>query len=168
MFYKIISTHVSLVEANAVVHLLIPSEGGEMQPSCVPKKTLWADFPADSLCLFEHLLIHCFPSMCHFVSFCSSYLDHCLVSSLTSPFFQFPGACISHCCSVAKSCLTLCDPADCSTPGFTISQSLLKLMFIEWVMPPNHLLLCLPLPLRTSIFPSIKVFSNELALCISG
>ena len=110
----------SLVEANAVVHLLIPSEGGEMQPSCVPKKTLWADFPADSLCLFEHLLIHCFPSMCHFVSFCSSHLDHCLVSSLTSPFFQFPGPYISHCCSVAKSCPTLCDPADCSTPGFPV------------------------------------------------
>ena len=52
--------------------------------------------------------------------------------------------------------------------SFTISQSLLKLMSIEWVMPSNHLLLHLPLPLLTSIFPSIKVFSNELALHIIG
>ena len=52
--------------------------------------------------------------------------------------------------------------------SFTISQSLLKRMSIEWVMPSNHLLLCLPLPLLTSIFPSTKVFSNELALHIIG
>ena len=50
--------------------------------------------------------------------------------------------------------------------SFTISQSLLKLMSIESVMPSNHLLLCSPLLLLPSIFPSIKVFSNESALCI--
>ena len=44
---------------------------------------------------------------------------------------------------------------------FTISQSLLKLMSIELVMPSNHLILCHPLLLPPSIFPSIKVFSNE-------
>ena len=49
--------------------------------------------------------------------------------------------------------------------SFTISQSLLKLMFIESVMPSNHLILCHPLLLLPSIFPSIKVFSNEPALC---
>ena len=49
---------------------------------------------------------------------------------------------------------------------FTISWSLLKLMFIEWVMPSNHLILCRPLLLLPSIFPSIKVFSNESALHI--
>ena len=48
----------------------------------------------------------------------------------------------------------------------TNSQSLLKLMFIESVMPSNHLILCRPLLLLPSIFPSIQVFSNELALCI--
>jgi len=47
----------------------------------------------------------------------------------------------------------------------TISWSLLKLMSIESVMPPNHLILCHPL-LLPSIFPSIRVFSNESALCI--
>ena len=50
--------------------------------------------------------------------------------------------------------------------SITISRSLLKLMFIESVMPSNHLILCCPLLLLPSIFPSIRVFSNELALCI--
>ena len=49
--------------------------------------------------------------------------------------------------------------------SFTISQSLLKLMSIESVMPSNHLILCHPL-LLSSIFPSIEVFSNESALHI--
>ena len=46
----------------------------------------------------------------------------------------------------------------------TSSQSLLKLMSIESVIPSNHLILCCPLPLLPSIFPSIRVFSNESAL----
>ena len=46
------------------------------------------------------------------------------------------------------------------------SWSLLKLMSIESVMPSNHLILCRPLLLLPSIFPSIRVFSNESALCI--
>ena len=50
--------------------------------------------------------------------------------------------------------------------SFTISWSLLKLLFTESVMPSNHLILCRPLLLLPSIFPSIKIFSNELALCI--
>ena len=50
--------------------------------------------------------------------------------------------------------------------SFTMSQSLLKLMSIESVMPSNHLILCHPLLLLLSIFPSIRVFSNELARCI--
>ena len=48
----------------------------------------------------------------------------------------------------------------------TISQSLLKLMFIELVMPSNHLILCPPLFLLPSMFPRIWVFSNESALLI--
>ena len=49
---------------------------------------------------------------------------------------------------------------------FFISQSLPKLMSIELVMPSNHLILCCPLLLLPSIFPSVRVFSTELALCI--
>ena len=49
----------------------------------------------------------------------------------------------------------------------TNSQSLLKLMSIELVMPSNHLILCRPLLLLPSVFPSIRVFSNESVLCIS-
>ena len=50
--------------------------------------------------------------------------------------------------------------------SFTNSQSLLKLMSIESVMPSNHLILCHPLLLLPLIFPSIRVFSNESVLCI--
>ena len=76
--------------------------------------------------------------------------------------------CCWWCLSVAQSHLTPCDPVDCSTPGFhvLISRSLLKLMSIESGMPSNDLILCSPLLLLPSIFPSIRVFSNELAHCI--
>ena len=70
---------------------------------------------------------------------------------------------------VTRSCLTLCDPMDCSTPGCPVHhqlRSLLKLMSIESVMPSNHLILCRPLLLLPSIFPSIRVFSNESVLRI--
>ena len=50
--------------------------------------------------------------------------------------------------------------------SFTISQSLLKLIFTESVMPSNHLILCHPLLLLPSIFLSTRDFSNELTLCI--
>ena len=57
--------------------------------------------------------------------------------------------------------------AACQTPlSFTISQGLFKLMFTELVMPSNHLILCCPLLLLPSIFPSIRVFSKESALHI--
>ena len=50
--------------------------------------------------------------------------------------------------------------------SITTSQSLLKLMSVESMMPSNHLILCCPLPLLPSIFPSIRAFSNELVLHI--
>ena len=77
---------------------------------------------------------------------------------------RHPGDC---CCSVSQSCLTfvtLWTAAVQALLSFTISQSLLKLMSVELVMPPNHLILCLPLLLLPSIFPSIRAFSNEPAL----
>ena len=63
----------------------------------------------------------------------------------------------------------LCDPVDCTHQGslsFTISQSLLKFMSIESVMLSNQLILCHPLLLLPSIFPNIRVFSNESSLHI--
>ena len=74
------------------------------------------------------------------------------------------------CCLVPKSCPTLCYPMDCSTCtpcplSSTIFQSLLKFMSIESMMLSNQLILWQPL-LLPSIFPSIKVLSNELALDI--
>ena len=60
---------------------------------------------------------------------------------------------------------------DCSTPDLPVhhqlpSWNLLKLLFIESVMPSNHLILCRPPLLPPSVFPSIRVFSNEPVLCI--
>ena len=66
--------------------------------------------------------------------------------------------------SVTQSSLTLCNPMNCSTPGFPVDhllESLPKLMSIESVMPSKHLFLCHPLLLLPSIYPSIRVFSNE-------
>ena len=60
-----------------------------------------------------------------------------------------------------------CATMDCSTPGFPVHHQL-KLMSVELVMPSNHLILCCPLLLLPSIFPSIGVFSNESVLRIRG
>ena len=71
--------------------------------------------------------------------------------------------------SVTQLCPTLCDPwtAACQASlSITNSQSLLKLLSIELVMPSSHLILCHLLLLLPSIFPSIRVFSNESALRI--
>ena len=77
--------------------------------------------------------------------------------------FLFPLWC---CCSVAQACLTLCDPMDCSTPGFPVlhhlpCSNLFKFRTTESVMPSNHLGLCHPLLLLPSASPSIRVFPNE-------
>ena len=73
-----------------------------------------------------------------------------------------------NCGSVAQSCLTLCNPMNCSMQAslsFTISW-MLKLMSIKSVMPSNYLILCHPPLLLPSIFPSIRIFSNESVLPI--
>ena len=84
---------------------------------------------------------------------------------------QVPTLCFIHqFSSVAQWCPTLCDPMYCSCQVslfITNSQSLLKLTSIELVMmPSNHLILCCPLLLLPSIFPTIRVFSNESVLHI--
>ena len=80
-----------------------------------------------------------------------------------------------YCCSVSKSCLTLCDSMDCSTPGFPVCHQLPELAqtHVHWVsdaIQPSHLLspfLLLQSPfLLPSVFPSVRVFSSELVLCI--
>ena len=73
------------------------------------------------------------------------------------------------CCSVAKSCLIFCNPMDCNTTGSLVLHyhpELLKLKTIESVLPSNHLILCPPLFLLPSVFPIIRVFSNESFLPI--
>ena len=72
--------------------------------------------------------------------------------------------CRLSCCSIAQSCPTLCDPMDHSTPDFPVHHQLLELA--ETRPSSNHLTLCRPLLLPPSIFPSIRVFSNELILRI--
>ena len=90
-------------------------------------------------------------------------LEHMKVDVL---LFEKQPNCFPQFSSVTQSSPTLYDPVDCSMPGITNSRSLPKRMFIELVMPTSHLILCRPLLLQPSIFPSIRVFSNELALCI--
>jgi len=67
--------------------------------------------------------------------------------------------------SVTQSCLTLCNPMNCSTPGLPVHH---KLTSIKSVMPSSHLMLCHPLFLLPPIPPSIRVFSNESTLRIGG
>ena len=88
---------------------------------------------------------------------------HCDPSVLGDPTqYQFS--------SVTQSCPTLCDLMNHSMPGFlsiTNSQSLIKLVSMESVMPSNHLILRHPLPLLPSIISSIRVFSSVSVLHIT-
>ena len=100
------------------------------------------------------------------ISFYSSSFHGWYVFSVRISWVNYD---ISCCCSVAKPCPALCNPMDCSTLGFPvlhISWSLLKLMSIETVMPSNYLVICCPLFLLPSVFPSIRVFSNKSFLLI--
>ena len=67
--------------------------------------------------------------------------------------------------SVTQSCPILCNPMDCSMPGLPVYHQLMSIMSIELstelMMPSNYLILCCPLLFLPSIFPSIRVFSNE-------
>ena len=90
---------------------------------------------------------------------------HLLISQLQSPSAVIFSSVEFR--SVAQSCPTLCNPLDCSSQAplsFTISQSLFRLMSIELMVLFNHFILCCPLLLLPSIFPSIRVFSSKSAL----
>ena len=97
-------------------------------------------------------------------------INHCQYSHLAESLCRSPETITTlltgYRCSVAKLRPTLCNPMYCSTPGFTIFQNLLKVMSTESVTPSNHLIPYCPLLFLPSVFPSIRVFSNELALCI--
>ena len=85
-----------------------------------------------------------------------------------SQYVQTILATVYRCCSVTQSCLTVTPwtAAHQAFLSFTVSQSLLKLMSIELMMPFNHLILCHPLLPPFSIFPSIRVSWNESDLHI--
>ena len=71
--------------------------------------------------------------------------------------------------SGAQSCPTLCNSMDCSTPGLPVHHQLLEFTQThvhQSVVPSKHLIHCRPLLLLPSIFPSIRVFSNESTLCM--
>ena len=70
--------------------------------------------------------------------------------------------------SVAQLCPTLCDSMDWSTPGLPVHHQLpyFAQTHVHWVGPSNHLILCHTLLFPLSVFPSIRVFSNESVICI--
>ena len=80
-------------------------------------------------------------------------------------FLILPPDC--YCCSFAKSYPTLCDPIDCNTPGFTVSQTLLRFVSIE-LMLSNHLILCHHLLFLPSVFRSIRDFPMSRLFLLGG
>ena len=93
-----------------------------------------------------------------------------LVSKILSDFCQAHWLLYEFVVVQAPSCVRLFETpwiaARQASLSLTISQRLPKIMFIETVMPSNYLILCHPLLLLPSIFPSFRAFSNESALCI--
>ena len=122
--------------------------GDAIQPSC----PLLSPYPTAFNLSQNQGLFQCLPkkSMKHSLKF----LVKCLWgmrSPVTSSQFSL----------VAQSRPTLCEPMDCSTPGFLVHQqllTLLKLMSVESVMPPNHLILCQPLSFCLQSFPASGSF----------
>ena len=98
--------------------------------------------------------------------FCISSLSFCSCSVNERGYWNFQ---LHSVCLVAQSCLTLCNPwsaARQASLSINNPRSLPKLITIELVMPSNHLILCRPRLLLPSIFPSIRVFSNNSTLHI--
>ena len=95
-------------------------------------------------------------------------LEHRIKRRLDTQEFFFSHSSVQF-SSVTQSCPTLCDPMNHSTPGLPVHHQLpefTKLMSTESVMPSSHFILCCLLLLLPSIFPSIRVFSDESALSI--
>ena len=133
------------------------------------------NFVPMSFCLFASLCLEIIPRLglpgskgkciCNFARCCQIVLrkDYIILPSqlqcMKAPSVQF-----SH--SVMSDSVTPWTAAHQASLSITSSWSLLKLMSIKSVMPSNHLILCCPLLLLPSIFPSIRVFSNKAVLCI--
>ena len=107
----------------------------------------------------------------HYMLDWHSGLDHFVL--LLNTLFNFTDYNLKQDCSqttvisIAQSCLNLCYPMDCSTPGFQVHHQLPEFTHvIESVMPSKHLIFYSPLLLLPSIFTSIRVSSNESVLCI--
>ena len=90
----------------------------------------------------------------------ASWVQHVL------PVYTFPSPSVQFSCSVVSDSVTPWTTAHQASLSITNSQCPPKSMSIELVMPSNHLILCGPLLLLLSIFPSIRIFSNESALRI--
>ena len=103
--------------------------------------------------LIKHFHLHCF-HLCNFRIYITLELNVSISFSSVQPL------------SPVRLFATPWTAACQASLSTTNSRSLLKLMFIESVMPSNHLILCRPLLLPPSIFPRIRVFSNESVLCI--
>ena len=113
---------------------------------------------------------------CHHFLICSVSLRSIPFLSIITPIFPWNVPLVfpiflkrSLSSSVIKWCSTLCDPMDCSIPGLPVHHQLLEFtqIHVYWsVMPSNHLILCCPLLLPPSIFPSSSAFSNKSVLPI--
>ena len=112
--------------------------------------------------MFKYLL-PCL-KVCIFISlpYASFMLKTCSILIL----LHLKKLCCYCCFSITKLCLTLCNPLDCSMAllSSTLFCSLLKFMSIESVMLSDHLILCCPLLILPSLFPSIRILSSGLAL----
>ena len=109
-----------------------------------------------------------------YINSCTLYISFCSFLLFAQHFMcvrvcMCVCVCVWNCCSVPKSCPVFCNPVDCSTPGSSVLHHLPEFAqtHVHWVsdaIQPSHPL-C-PLLLLTSIFPSLRVFSYESALCI--
>ena len=111
---------------------------------------------------FIFLLIDVWLLQCHLVKRLKPFSI-----KLSLPLFQKSvGIFIWAYCLVTQLYPTLCDAMDCSMPGFPVLHCLLEFASIMLVMPLNHLILCHPLLILLSAFPSIRVFSSKSALWV--
>ena len=121
-----------------------------------------------SRCHFQIYLVWAVCSSLGYLPLCASVFS-CVKGDNNSTYFRELLWGWNTPSSIAQSCPTLCDPMHCSTPGFPVHHQPpdLAQTHVHWVvMPFNHPILCRPLLLLPSIFPSIRVFSNESVLQI--